>query len=91
MAERLIGYVTHYYNRIGVAALHLIEPLQVGDQIRIEGPTTYLEETVDSMEIEHRPISEARPGDDLAIKVVGKVREGDKVYQHLNGIDSSSQ
>jgi len=81
MAELLTGEVTHYYSRLGVASLSLRAPLSKGDRIRILGHTTDLAEAVDSIEIDHQQIDQARPGDDVAIKVVGRVREGDKIYR----------
>jgi RNA polymerase primary sigma factor len=83
MAQLLVGEVTHYYSRLGVAALSLRAPLSKGDRIHILGRTTDLEAAVDSIEIDHQPIDLARPGDDVAIKVAGKVRYGDKVYREL--------
>jgi translation elongation factor EF-1alpha len=83
MAELLVGQVTHYYSRLGVASLNLRAPLNKGDLIHILGHATDLKEAVDSLEIDHQPIDLARPGDDVAIKVAGKVRDGDKVYREL--------
>ena len=57
MAELLIGKVTHYYSRIGVAAVNLDGPLRIGDRIHIKGHTTDLEEMMESMEVEHRPVT----------------------------------
>ena len=77
----LVGTVTHYFSRLGVAALNLEGPLRKGDQIRILGATTELEGTVQSMEIEPRQVEAAGPGDDVAIRVTGKVRGGDRVFR----------
>lgn len=80
MSEVLVGRVTHYYSKLSVAALDINAPLHKGDQIHIRGHTTDLEETIESMEIDHQPVDLAQPGDDVAIKVPAKVREGDKIY-----------
>ncbi len=80
MAEQLVGKVTHYYAKIGVAALALEGPLRAGDQIHIVGRTTDLVQTVGSMEVEHGKVDAAGPGDDVAIKVADKVRDGDEVF-----------
>ena len=85
MDEVLVGKVTHYFSRIGVAVLSLDAGLGEGDQIHIVGRTTDLEGLVDSLEIEHRPVSTALPGDDVAVKVSGKVRGGDRVYRRVPG------
>jgi len=79
--EKSVGKVTHYFGRLGVAALSLTDTLRVGDIIHIVGHTTDLTQRVDSMQIEHQAIEEARPGDDVALRVAGRVREHDVVYK----------
>jgi len=76
-----VGEVTHYYTRIGVAVVRVTAPLRVGDRIAIKGHTTNFEQTVDSMQIEHEAVEEAKPGDLIGLKVVDRVREGDIVYK----------
>ena len=75
-----IGSVTHYFHKIGVAVIMLEDTLRVGDNIRIEGATTSLEQTIHSMQIDRKPIEEAKAGQEIAIQVVDRVRENDKVY-----------
>ena len=79
--KKLVGKVTHYYNRIGVAIIKLDEDLQYGDEISIEGGITNIQETVDSMQFEHKPIKNARKGEEVALKVKDAVRPGDFVYK----------
>ncbi|MEM5853449.1 MAG: translation elongation factor-like protein [Candidatus Aenigmatarchaeota archaeon] len=81
--KKLVGKVTHYYGKIGVAVVELEDELSVGDLISIEGKTTNFQQTVDSMEIEHEKVKTARAGDAIGLKVVDKVREGDFVYKIL--------
>ena len=81
MAEVLIGRVSHYYSKLGVAALDLKAPLHKGDRIRVQGHTRYMEETASSLEIDHRRVDEASPGDAVAVKVLERVRKGDEVYR----------
>lgn len=76
-----IGTVTHYFSHLSVAAVELQQPLKVGDQIHIKGHTTDLVQTVDSMQVEHQSIEEAKPGDDVALRVDDHVREHDKIYR----------
>ncbi|MBM3958046.1 MAG: translation elongation factor-like protein [Gemmatimonadetes bacterium] len=85
MAEALIGKITHYFSRAGVAVLSLDTPLRKGEWIRIRGHTTDLRQHVESMEIHHRQIEEAKPGDDVAIQVSDRVRVGDSVYREEPG------
>jgi len=76
-----VGMVTHYYPRIGVVVMEVTAPIKVGDQIRIKGATTDFEQTVESMEIEHEKVQEAKPGDSIGLMVKEKVREKDLVYK----------
>lgn len=79
--ERLIGKVTHYFGKISVAVIELTDTLKVGDTIRIVGGETDFTQVVDSMEIEHKKVKEAKTGESIGLKVVQKVREGYKVYK----------
>ncbi len=81
MGERAIGKVTHYFGRIGAAAVSLTEPLRVGDRVHIVGRTTDLTMTVDRMQIDHADVQEAKPGDDVAVHATDRVREHDEVLK----------
>jgi putative protease len=76
-----VGEVTHYYTRIGVAVVRVTAPIRVGERIAIKGHTTDFEQTVESMQIEHETIKEAKPGDLIGLKVVDRVRKGDIIYK----------
>lgn len=79
---KLIGKVTHYFSKIGVAVIELSASLSIEDTIRIVGgESTDFEQTIDSMEMEHEKIEKAKKGDSVGIKVKEKVREGYKVYK----------
>ncbi|MEK7579716.1 MAG: hypothetical protein AAB469_00805 [Patescibacteria group bacterium] len=80
MTEKLIGKITHYYNGIGVGIVELADSLKVGDTIHIKGKNTDFEQTIDSMQIEHDKIEQAKKGDVVGIRVNQKVKEGDEVY-----------
>jgi len=80
MPEKLVGRVTHYYKKIGVAIVEVTGRLKVGDTIHVKGGTTDFEQTVDSMEIEHEPIEVAQAGQVIGLKIAGKVRDNDGVY-----------
>lgn len=71
-----IGTVTHYYGHLGVAIVELSGKLSVGDKIKLEGGKTEFEQTVGSMQIEHKDISSAKKGDVVGLKVDEKVNEG---------------
>jgi putative protease len=77
----LIGKVSHYFDRAGVAILELAGTLKVGDTIRIVGGGKDFTQVVDSMEVEHQKIQSAKKGDSLGLKVSQEVKEGYKVYK----------
>ena len=81
MEKKLIGKVAHYFTKIGVGVIELSDELKVGDRISIEGMTTNLQQTVDSMQIEHENVKSAGPGQSIGLKVEQRVREGDLVYK----------
>ena len=81
MPEEAIGRVEAYFSRVGVAAVQLSGTLSVGDTVHIRGHTTDLLQTVDSMEIDRQPVSEAGAGADVGIRVKERVRDGDHVYR----------
>ena len=81
MAEKEIGEVFSYYSKIGVAAIKLNGAIKVGDKIKVRGSTTDFEQTIKSMQIEHKKVDSAKKGDDLGLKVDDRVRPGDKIYK----------
>ncbi|MEE9323416.1 MAG: translation elongation factor-like protein [Candidatus Aenigmarchaeota archaeon] len=83
MAEekKLIGKITHYFTDIGVAVIELEDTLKVGDEISVEGATTNFTQKIESMQIEHKDVEEAKKGDSIGLKVVDRVREGDQVFK----------
>ena len=81
--KKLIGKIAHFYGKISVAVIELTDKLSVGDEISIEGPGTNFTQTVDSMQIEHKNIKQAKKGDSIGLKVIDKVRENDSVFKIL--------
>ncbi|MCD6471063.1 hypothetical protein J7K86_00850 [bacterium] len=79
--EKEIGKITHYFGKIGVAVIELSDELKVGDNIHIVGGNRDFTQVVDSMQIEHQSINEAKSGDVVGLKVDQAVREGDKVFK----------
>ena len=74
--------MTHYFDKIGVAVLELVDSLAVGDTIRIaKGGGDDFTMTVQSMQVEHEQIQEAKKGDTVGLKVDQAVKEGDEVYR----------
>lgn len=78
-----IGSIAHFFSKINVAVLDLTLPLNVGDKILIKGPSTDIEQTVESMQIERQNIQRAEGGQSIGLKVVQSVKEKDVVYKKL--------
>ncbi|MEM5793792.1 MAG: translation elongation factor-like protein [Candidatus Aenigmatarchaeota archaeon] len=80
--KKLVGKVTHYYGKIGVAVVELQDELSVNDEVIIEGKVTKLRQKPPlSMQIEHKNVEVAKAGDSIGLKVDEKVRENDLVYK----------
>ena len=80
--EEFIGVVTHYFGHLSVAAIRLESGgLRVGDTIRILGHTSDFRQRVDSMQVEHQPVTEAGKRQEIGLKVSQHAREHDAVYK----------
>ncbi len=79
---KLIGKVSHYFDKIEVAVIALDGGLKVGETIRIVGGVdTNFTQEVESMQVEHENVKKAKKGDEVGLKVKERVREGYKVYK----------
>lgn len=79
---KLIGKITHYFDKIEVMVIELMESLKAGDTIRIiGGESTDFEQEVGSMEVEHKKIKQGKKGESVGLEAKEKVREGYKVYK----------
>jgi translation elongation factor EF-1alpha len=81
MGEVEIGKVTDFFAKPVVAGIELSGALKLGDKIHIQGSTTDMELAIESMQIDRVNITEGKPGDLVGIKVLDRVRRGDKVYK----------
>ncbi len=78
--EKEIGEVTHYYSHLEVAIVKFSRKVKVGETVHFKGHTSDFTETVNSIQFDHKDIDEAKPGQEVGIKVSEKVRQGDKVF-----------
>ena len=76
-----VGRIAHFFPRISVAEVKVTGTLKVGDTIKILGKKTNLTQKVESMEIDHQKIEEAKPRDDIGLKVDQRVTEGCCVFK----------
>lgn len=76
-----IGKVTHYYDKIGVAVITVLnQPLKVGDVVKISGHDNEFNQTVSSLQIEHKQVTEVPVGETAGMKIDKPVKEGDSLY-----------
>ena len=80
MPETEIGKIEHYFDKLGVAIIKLTADLKVGDKIRIESELMFVQ-TIESMQIEHKDIQEAKAGQDIGLKTKKPCNDGDKVVK----------
>ena len=84
MKEERIGVISHFYNNIAVAAVVMEGELGVGDTIHIKGHTTDFVQKVESIQLEHRNINQAKKGENVGISLKEHAREHDVVYKVVN-------
>lgn len=81
--KKAVGKISHYFGTLGVAVIELTDALKNGDNIEVvnaEGKTALIQ-TVSSMQIDLKPIAEAKAGQSIGLKVSAKVHPGNTVYK----------
>jgi len=82
MERKKIGIVSNYFAKISVAAVEITDgTVSVGDTLHFYGHTTDFQSTVVSIQMEHKPVTDAKKGESVGIKVPERVRERDGVYK----------
>ena len=80
--EERVGTVTHYFGHLSVAAVRMESgSLRIGDTIHVVGRTSDFRQRIESMQVEHAPVSEVRAGQEFGLKVTDHARENDIVYK----------
>ena len=80
MADKVLGKITHYYDKIGVAVIEVKEPLSVGDEIKVSGREKEFTQKIESMQVEHDKIQKADKGQVVGLKVDQPVKENDLIF-----------
>ena len=81
MADQEIGRVVHYYNKAMVVVVRLSADIKLGETIKVVKGDDIFEMKVESMQLNHEPISEGKVGEEVAIKTPNPVKEGAIVYK----------
>lgn len=80
LEDKIIGKVTHYFDKIGVAVVKLNRELKLGDKVTIKGKNNF-DQHITSIQVEHQPIERAEKGQEVAIKVDQPVKENDVLVE----------
>lgn len=77
-----VGKVTHYYDKIKVAIAELSGDIVTGDKIKFtkDGKDLF-EQTVKSIQIEHKKVESAKKGDVVGLEVDEETKEGYEIYK----------
>ncbi|OGG51134.1 hypothetical protein A2763_02195 [Candidatus Kaiserbacteria bacterium RIFCSPHIGHO2_01_FULL_54_36] len=78
--EKQVGTVTHWYDKLGVAVVKLSGKLSKGDSIKVKRGDEEFEDTVASLQIDRTDVASAKKGDDAAIKLSQRAKEGSAVF-----------
>lgn len=79
--RRVVGVVENYYPKQQAAAIRLLEGgLATGDEILIEGSTTYLKQHVRSLMKKGVSLQTAEKGDEVGLAVDSTVRKNDRIF-----------
>ena len=78
--RKLVGKIVKFYPKVSVAEVKVFESFSEGAQIIIEGQTTFLEQIVESMQINHKQVKKVKKGTKVGLKVKEMVRKNDKVF-----------
>lgn len=81
MADKKIGKVIHFYDKIGVGVVALTAGLAVGDDIKVVKDKDEFTQKVESMQIEHKAVKKVKKGDEAAIKLDQPTKRGAEIYK----------
>lgn len=80
--EKEVGYVSNYFAKISVAAIEITDDsIKVGDTLHFKGAHDDIKSVVESIQIEHQSVTEAKKGESIGLKVPEHVSKHDKVYK----------
>jgi putative protease len=81
MTGKRVGKVTHSFDHLNVAVLALTENIRVGETLHFLGHATDFKQQVTSLQIEHKAVETAKPGEDVAMKVDQRVHPNDAIFK----------
>lgn len=79
--EEFLGVAEDFFSHVGVIALTLLAPLNVGETLHVRGHTSDFQQVVSSLQIDHAAVTSAVKGDGVGVKIDQKARKGDYIYK----------
>jgi len=76
---KIVGRVVHYYDRLQVAIVELAAPLRLGDTVLIKHNDQEVFQNVDSLQIDHMSVEQAKKKQVVGLKVNQPVKQGSLV------------
>jgi len=76
---KIVGRVVHYYDRLQVAIVELAAPLRLGDTVLIKHNNQEVFQNVDSLQIDHMSVEQAKKKQVVGLKVNQPVKQGSLV------------
>lgn len=82
MAEKVLGKITHFYGKIGVAVVDVTGKIEAGQTVKIKrkGGEEF-EQVVESMQVEHKDVDLANKGDQVGMKIDQAAKPGDIILE----------
>ncbi len=80
MADKQIGKVTHYYDKIGVAVVDLSSGLKSGEKLKFVKDDDEFTQTAESIQVDRKNVNKAKKGDSIGLKVDQEAKPGTIVY-----------
>ncbi len=78
--EILVGEVTHFFDKIQVCVIKVKSLVKISDTLRFASKAGDFIQRVDSMQINHQQVMQAKKGDEIGLKVIREEWPGDKVF-----------
>ncbi len=80
MAEKKIGEVTHFFDKISVAIVDVSGKIKTGDRIKVVSGEDSFEQDIESMQVDHNPVNEAKSGDKIGLKLSKPAKPGAQLF-----------
>jgi len=80
VADKQIGKVTHYYDKIGVAVVDLLSGLKSGEKLKFVKDDDEFTQTAESIQVDRKNVDKAKKGDSIGLKVDQEAKPGTIVY-----------